>query len=88
VSVPLWRSDFAYVPTWQGWLYVAFVIDVFAQLIVAWRTSSSMRTDIVGSAGAGALRPSAPREDGLVCHSDRGARSCSQIESLMVGLQA
>lgn len=38
---------FHYVSTWQGWLYVAFVIDVFARRIVGWRVSSSMRTDFV-----------------------------------------
>ena len=43
----LWVSDFTYVPTWQGWLYVAFVIDVIARRIVGWRVSSSMRTDLV-----------------------------------------
>lgn len=36
----LWVSDFTYVSTWQGWLYVAFVIDVFARRIVGWRVSS------------------------------------------------
>jgi transposase InsO family protein len=40
----LWVSDFTYVSTWQGWLYVAFVIDVFARRIVGWRVSTSMRT--------------------------------------------
>ncbi len=43
----LWGSDFTYVSTWQGWLYVAFVIDVYARRIVGWRVSSSMRTDFV-----------------------------------------
>ena len=43
----LWVSDFTYVSTWQGWLYVAFVIDVYARRIVRWRVSSSMRTDFV-----------------------------------------
>ena len=43
----LWVSDFTYVSTWQGWLYVAFVVDVFARRIVGWRTSSSMTTDFV-----------------------------------------
>jgi len=43
----LWVSDFTYVSTWQGWLYVAFVIDVFARRIVGWRVSSSMTTDFV-----------------------------------------
>ena len=43
----LWVSDFTYVSTWQGWLYVAFVIDVFARRIVGWRVSSAMHTDFV-----------------------------------------
>jgi putative transposase len=53
----LWVSDFTYVSTWQGWLYVAFVIDVFARRIVGWRVSSSMRTDFVLDAWN---RPSMP----------------------------
>ncbi len=40
-------SDFTYVSTWQGWLYVAFVIDVFARRIVGWRLASTMNTDFV-----------------------------------------
>jgi putative transposase len=43
----LWVADFTYVSTWQGWLYVAFIIDVFAQCIVDWRVSNSMHTDFV-----------------------------------------
>ncbi len=43
----LWVSDFTYVPTWQDWQYVAFVIDLYARRIVGWRQSSSMRTDFV-----------------------------------------
>jgi transposase InsO family protein len=43
----LWVSDFTYVSTWQGFVYVAFVIDVFARRIVGWRVSGSMRTDFV-----------------------------------------
>jgi transposase InsO family protein len=41
------RPTHPYVSTWQGWLYVAFVIDVFARRIVGWRVSHSMRTDFV-----------------------------------------
>ena len=43
----LWVSDFTYVATWSGFVYVAFVIDVFARRIVGWRVSASMRTDFV-----------------------------------------
>ena len=55
----LWVSDFTYVSTWQGWQYVAFVIDVFARRIVGWRVSSSMRTDFVLDALEQALYASA-----------------------------
>lgn len=51
----LWVSDFTYVSTWQGWLYVAFVVDVFARRIVGWRVSSSMTTDFVLDAPEQAL---------------------------------
>ena len=71
-------SDFTYVSTWQGWLYVAFVIDVFARRIVGWRVSSSMRTDFVLDALEQALYARQPERDGsLVCHSDRGSQYVS-----------
>ncbi|WP_460885621.1 IS3 family transposase, partial [Polaromonas eurypsychrophila] len=71
----LWVSDFTYVSTWQGWLYVAFVIDVFARRIVGWRVSSSMRTDFVLDALEQALYARQPeRADALIHHSDRGSQ--------------
>lgn len=70
----LWVSDFTYVSTWRGWLYVAFVIDVFARRIVGWRVSSSMTTDFVLDALEQALYARQPGEDGtLIHHSDRGS---------------
>ena len=72
------RSTHPYVSTWQGWLYVAFVIDVFARRIVGWRVSSSMRTDFVLDALEQALYARQPERDGsLVCHSDRGSQYVS-----------
>ncbi len=74
----LWVSDFTYVSTWQGWLYVAFVIDVYARRIVGWRVSSSMHTDFVLDALEQALYDRQPERDGsLVCHSDRGSQYVS-----------
>ena len=74
----LWVSDFTYVSTWQGWLYVAFVIDVYARRIVGWRVSNSMRTDFVLDALEQALYARQPERDGsLVCHSDRGSQYVS-----------
>jgi putative transposase len=74
----LWVSDFTYVLTWQGWLYVAFVIDVFARNIVGWRVSTSMRTDFVLDALEQALHARQPeRSDALIHHSDRGSQYVS-----------
>ncbi|CAB3714662.1 transposase InsO family protein [Achromobacter marplatensis] len=74
----LWVSDFTYVSTWQGWLYVAFVIDVFARRIVGWRVSNRMRTDFVLDALKQALHARQPsRMDGLIHHSDRGSQYVS-----------
>ena len=74
----LWVSDFTYVSTWQGWLYVAFVIDVYARRIVGWRVSSTMRTDFVLDALEQALYARQPERDGtLTHHSDRGSQYVS-----------
>lgn len=74
----LWVSDFTYVSTWQGWLYVAFIVDVFARRIVGWRVSPSMTTDFVLDALEQALHARQPgHEDGLIHHSDRGVQYLS-----------
>lgn len=73
----LWVSDFTYVSTWQGWLYVAFVIDVFARYIVGWRVSSSMHTDFVLDALEQALYARQPELGALTHHSDRGSQYIS-----------
>ena len=74
----LWVSDFTYVSTWQGWLYVAFVIDVFARRIVGWRVSRSMHTDFVLDALEQALYARQPeRDSSLIHHSDRGSQYVS-----------
>jgi putative transposase len=73
----LWVSDFTYVSTWQGWLYVAFVIDVFARRIVGWRVSTSMHTDFVLDALEQALYARQPERNALICHSDRGSQYIS-----------
>lgn len=68
----LWVSDFTYVSTWQGFVYVAFVIDTFADRIVGWRVSRSAKTDFVLDALEQALHDRRPvQKSGLVHHSDR-----------------
>ena len=74
----LWVADFTYVSTWQGFVYVAFVVDVFARRIVGWRVSSSMQTDFVLDALEQALYARRRERDGaLVHHSDRGSQYVS-----------
>ncbi|AEM48412.1 Integrase catalytic region [Acidithiobacillus ferrivorans SS3] len=74
----LWVSDFTYVSTWQGWLYVAFVIDVFARRIVGWQVSSTMHTDFVLDVLEQALHARQPQRDqSLIHHSDRGSQYVS-----------
>ncbi|WP_272469912.1 DDE-type integrase/transposase/recombinase, partial [Escherichia coli] len=68
----LWVADFTYVSTWQGVVYVAFIIDVFAGYIVGWRVSSSMETTFVLDALEQALW--ARRPSGTVHHSDKGSQ--------------
>ncbi|WP_435794623.1 IS3 family transposase [Escherichia coli] len=71
----LWGADFTYVSTWQGFVYVAFIIDVFAGYIVGWRVSSSMETTFVLDALEQALW--ARRPSGTVHHSDKGSQYVS-----------
>ena len=73
----LWVSDFTYVSTWQGWLYVAFVVDVFARRIVGWRVSSSMRTDFVLDALEQALYARQPERDDAPIHHPTAGRNTS-----------
>ena len=71
----LWVSDFTYVSTWAGMMYVAFVIDVFARRIVGWRVSRSMHAAFVLDALEQALAARRPFADGgLIHHSDRGSQ--------------
>lgn len=74
----LWLSDFTYVATWQGFVYVAFVIDAFARRIVGWRASRTAHAGFVLDALEQALHDRRPVHcGGLVHHSDRGVQYVS-----------
>jgi len=74
----LWLSDFTYVPTWSGFVYVAFIIDAFARRIVGWRASRTAHTGFVLDALEQALYDRRPVGGaGLVHHSDRGSQYVS-----------
>jgi putative transposase len=74
----LWVSDFTFVATWSGFVYVAFVIDAFARRIVGWRVSRSARAEFVLDALEQALHERQPlRRSSLIHHSDRGVQYVS-----------
>jgi transposase InsO family protein len=71
----LWVSDLTYVATWRGFVYVAFVIDVFSRRIVGWRASSSLRSDLALDALEQAIwERQEEQTEGLIHHSDRGSQ--------------
>lgn len=72
----LWVADITYVATWIGFVYVAFVIDVFSRAIVGWRVSSSLRSDLALDALEQALH-ARPHDERLVHHSDHGVQYLS-----------
>jgi transposase InsO family protein len=72
----LWVADLTYVATWAGFVYVAFVVDVFSRRIVGWRVSRSLRSDLALDALEQALH-ARPDRPGLVHHSDRGVQYLS-----------
>jgi transposase InsO family protein len=72
----LWVADFTYVATWAGFVYVAFVIDVFSRRIIGWRVARSMHTDLVLDALEQALWARS-NSQGVIHHSDRGCQYLS-----------
>jgi putative transposase len=73
----LWVADFTYVATWAGFVYVAFVIDVYARYIVGWRVSRTAHAGFVLDALEQAIHERRPNRGGLVHHSDRGSQYLS-----------
>ncbi len=79
----LWVADITYLRTWEGWLYLAAVQDIYSRRIVGWAMADHMRTELVTDALQMALARRRP-EPGLIHHSDQG----SQFVSLAFGQQA
>ncbi len=73
----LWVNDFAYVATWQGFVYVAFVIDVYARCVVGWCASPTANAGFVLDALEQAIHQRRPAQEQLVHHSDRGSQYLS-----------
>jgi transposase InsO family protein len=72
----LWATDITYIWTWQGWLYLAVVVDLFSRRVVGWAVAEHMRTELVLEALQMALQLRVPGDD-LVHHSDRGSQYAS-----------
>jgi len=70
-------ADFTFVSTWQGFAYVAFIVDVFSRFIVGWRVSRNMKTDFMLDALEQALYARKLDKGGLIHHSDRGSQYVS-----------
>ena len=71
-----WCGDITYVPTWEGWLYLATVIDIASRRVVGWATADHLRTELVADALANAVATRDPAP-GVVFHSDRGCQYTS-----------
>lgn len=71
-----WCGDITYINTWEGWLYLATVIDLASRRVVGWAVADHLKTDLVDAALTDALRRRRPG-DGLVFHSDRGCQYTS-----------
>ena len=70
----LWVSDFTYVPTWSGTVYMAFIVDAFSRTIVGWKAATTMRTDLVLDTLEMAIWRRGALRRGLVAHSDAGSQ--------------
>jgi len=73
----LWVADFTYVRTWQGFAYLAFILDVYSRMIVGWQLATHMRSDLVVDALEMAAGLRQPDPDGLVAHTDHGSQYTS-----------
>jgi transposase InsO family protein len=71
-----WCGDITYIPTWEGWLYLATVIDLGSRRVVGWATADHLRTDLVEQALRNAITQRQPKP-GVIFHSDRGCQYTS-----------
>jgi transposase InsO family protein len=77
-----WCGDITYVPTWEGWLYLATVIDIASRRVVGWATADHLRTELVADALSNAVATRDPKA-GVVFHSDRGCQYTSHDYSVL-----
>jgi putative transposase len=74
----LWVSDFTYIATWSGFVYVAFIVDVYSRFVVGWRVATAMTTDLVmGALEMAVFNRRTALLDGVIAHSDAGSQYTS-----------
>lgn len=73
----IWAGDITYIRTWEGWLYLAVVIDLYSRRVVGWAMANHMRTELVTEALQLAINQRCP-SPGLIFHSDRGSQYASK----------
>lgn len=73
----VWAADISYIRTWEGWLYLAVVIDLFSRRVIGWSTANHLRTDLAMEALQMAVRHRQPPR-GIIHHSDRGTQYASR----------
>jgi putative transposase len=73
----LWLADFTYVRTWEGWAYLAIILDVYTRRVVGWQLAPHMRQSLVSDAFEMALHARQEHAGGLVAHSDNGSQYTS-----------
>ena len=78
-----WVGDITYVPTGEGWLYLATVIDLFSRKVIGWSMSSNMKADLVNNALLMAIWQRKPPK-GLIWHTDQGSQYCSESHSKLI----
>lgn len=79
-----WVADISYIPTLQGWIYLAVVMDLYSRRIVGWQMSDRMKQDLALNALHMAIVLRAPKAAGLIHHSDRGSQYCSSRYQMML----
>jgi len=79
----LWVADITYVRTWEGWLYLSFVLDTYSRKIVGWSMANNLKTDLVLDALNMAIYTRRP-QPGLVHHSDRGSQFVSTLKRELI----
>jgi len=72
-----WVTDITYLPTTEGWVYLAVVIDLFSRKVVGWELSDSLETKLISTALRNAIQSRRPETSSLLIHSDRGCQYTS-----------